>query len=499
MISSPKSSASSESCSQASVPCTLYPVPFPHCPPDALKIVQLLQEHGHQAVFAGGCVRDMLLGCEPHDWDIATSARPEQVEELFPHTYAVGKQFGIITVVGEDQENYEVATFRGDVAYSDGRHPDEIRFVDMAEDVRRRDFTCNALLGDPVAGVIHDFVGGVADLKAGVLRAVGEPERRFEEDKLRVLRAVRFAATLGFEIEPATWSAVQTYAGRVAGVVSVERIAAELEKMLLCGNGQRVLELLDSSGLLVSILPELSAFHGVQQPPQFHPEGDVWNHQLKLQGALDATVRRCQSCPADAPRFNAAGELQRASASELRALVWGALLHDVGKPPTCKFENGRWRFNGHDVVGAEMAEKLLRKLRLSNEVIETAVFLVRHHLGLTAMREARIATRRKRLQDPRFPLLLELVRLDSLASFGDLSLHAWLHEAWEEEMARPPQFTPTIQGRDLIALGIAPCPAFKPILQAAFDHELEEPFADHAAALAWLRDFVVKNYPELLK
>ena len=459
----------------------------------------MLQEHGFQAVFAGGCVRDTFLGRQPHDWDIATSARPEQVEELFPHTYAVGKQFGIITVVGEDHENYEVATFRGDVTYTDGRHPDAIRFVDMAEDVRRRDFTCNALLGDPIAGVVHDFVGGVADLKAGVLRAAGEPERRFEEDKLRVVRAVRFAATLGFEIEPATWTAVKSYSGQVVGVVSVERIAGELEKMLLCGHGSRALELLDSSGLLASILPELAVFHGVEQPPQFHPEGDVWNHQLKLQGFLDETVCRCQSCPAEAPRFNASGELQRASAQELRALAWGALLHDVGKPPVCRFDKGRWRFNGHDVVGAELAEVILRRLRLPNEITETAVFLVRQHMSLTAMREARIATRRKRLQDMRFPLLLELVRLDSLASFGDLSLHAWLHELWEAEMARPPQPTPTIQGRDLIALGIAPCPAFKPILQSAFDHELEDPFANHAEALAWLRDFVQANYPELLK
>ena len=485
--------------STSSMSSVLYPVSFDQCPQEALKIVKALQEQGHQAVFAGGCVRDLLLGRAPHDWDIATSARPEQVEGLFPHTYAVGKQFGIITVVGEDRENYEVASFRGDVAYSDGRHPDAIRYVDMAEDVRRRDFTCNALLGDPVAGVVHDFVGGVPDLRAGVLRAVGEPARRFEEDKLRVLRAVRFAAALGFEVEPATWAAVQAYAGRVSGVVSVERIAAELEKMFLCGHGQRALKLLDTSGLLAGILPELAAYHGVEQPPQFHPEGDVWNHQLKLQGFLDETVLRCQAAPADATRFNAAGELQQASSSELRSLVWGALLHDVGKPGTCRFVNGRFRFNGHDVVGAELAERILHRLRLPNEVVEGAVFLVRHHMGLTSMREARVATRRKRLQDPRFPLLLEIVRLDSLASFGDLSLHAWIRELWEEEMRRPPQSTPAIQGRDLIALGIAPCPAFKPILQAALDHELEEPFADHEAALAWLRRFLARNYPELLK
>ena len=462
-------------------------------------MVKVLQEHGYQAVFAGGCVRDTLLGRTPHDWDIATSARPEQVEAIFPRTYAVGKQFGIITVVGEDQENYEVATFRGDVAYTDGRHPDAIRFVDMAEDVRRRDFTCNALLGDPVANVVHDFVGGVADLKAGVLRAVGNPARRFEEDKLRVLRAVRFAASLGFTIEPATWSAVQAYAGQVKGVVSVERIASELEKMLLCGHSQCALDLLDRAGLLASLFPELAAFHGVRQPPQFHPEGDVWNHQLKLQGFLDATVLRCQSTASDAPRFNAAGELQCASDGELRALVWGALLHDVGKPPTCKFEGGRWRFNGHDVVGAEMAEELLRRLRLPNEVIATAVYLVRHHMGLTAMREARVATRRKRLQEPSFPLLLELVRLDSLASFGNLELHGWLHSQWEEEMAHPPQPKPTIMGRDLIALGIAPCPQFATILQTALDHELEEPFGSREDALEWLRSFLADHYPELLK
>ncbi|MBR6470674.1 MAG: CCA tRNA nucleotidyltransferase [Victivallales bacterium] len=477
----------------------LYPVSFDQCPQEALKIVKTLQAHGCQAVFAGGCVRDMLMGRRPHDWDIATSARPEQVEELFPHTYAVGKQFGIITVVGGDHENYEVASFRGDVAYSDGRHPDAIRFVDMAEDVRRRDFTCNALLGDPVAGVVHDFVEGVSDLKAGVLRAVGEPARRFEEDKLRVLRAVRFAAALGFEIEPATWAAVQSYAGRVAGVVSIERIASELEKMLLSGHGRRAMELLDAAGLLAEILPELTAFHGVEQPPQFHPEGDVWNHQMKLQSLLDETIRRCQNASADAPRFNAAAELQRASADELRGLVWGALLHDVGKPPTCRFENGRYRFNGHDVVGAKMAEEILRKLRLPNEVIETAVYLVRNHMSLTMMHEARMATRRRKLQEPLFPLLLEIVRLDSLASFGDLSLHDWLVGLWEEEMRRPAMPHPTIMGRDLIALGVAPCPEYQPILRAAFDHELEKPFADHAAAVEWLKGFLHSRYPKLLK
>ena len=469
------------------------------CPAEARRIIQTLQKRGFQAVLAGGCVRDTLLGRSPHDWDIATSARPEQIEEIFPHTYAIGKQFGIITVVGEDRENYEVASFRGDSGYSDGRHPDAIRFVDMAEDVQRRDFTCNALLGDPVANVIHDFVGGVADMRAGILRAVGEPSRRFEEDKLRVLRAVRFAVSLGFTIEPTTWSAVQAYARKVQGVVSVERIAAELEKMLLSGHGQRAMELLDTAGLLAEILPELTAFHGVKQPPQFHPEGDVWNHQMKLQGYLDETILRCQSAPVDAPRFTASGELQRASENELRGLVWGALLHDVGKPPTCRFEKGRYRFNGHDVVGAEMAESILRKLRLSKEVIETAVYLVRNHMSLTAMRDARIATRRRKLQEPLFPLLLEIVRLDSLASFGDLELHGWLHGQWEEEMARPPQLKPTLRGRDLIALGIAPCPQFASILRFAQDHELEEPFVDHAAAMEWLKGFLHSRYPTLLK
>ena len=455
--------------------------------------MRVLQDAGFQAVFAGGCVRDTLLGRVPHDWDIATSARPEQVEALFPHTYAVGKQFGIITVVGEDHENYEIASFRGDAGYSDGRHPDGIRFVGMEEDVRRRDFTCNALLGDPITKVIHDFVGGVADLRARRLRTVGEAVQRFEEDKLRVLRAVRFAAGLGFDIVDETWAAVRQFARQVAGVVSVERIAAELEKMLLSGHAHRAFTLLDEAGLLSEILPEVAAGHGVKQPPQYHPEGDVWQHQLKVLGFLDDTIRRCNASAQDAPRFNARGELQRADASELRALAWGALLHDIGKPPTCKFEHGRYRFNGHDVVGAVMAEETMRRLRLPNEVIETVVYLVRNHMSFRGLREARLATRRRHLQEGNFHLLLEIVRLDSLASYGDLELHDWMWKLWEEEMARPPMLHPTIMGRDLLALGIQPSPAFGQILREALDHELENPFPNHDAAMEWLKSYLEKQ------
>lgn len=461
-----------------------------HCPPAALAIIRTLQTHGHQAVFAGGCVRDAMRGETPHDWDIATSARPQQVEALFPRTIPVGKSFGIIVVIGDDNVNYEVATFRGDSAYSDGRHPDAVRFVDMEEDVRRRDFTVNAMLYDPLASRLYDFAGGQQDLRSGILRAVGDPRRRFAEDKLRVVRAVRFAAQLNFAIEPLTLSAMAETAPLVKRAVSAERIAAETEKILLSGASRHGFSLMEECRLLPWLYPELSATAGVEQPPQYHPEGDVWQHTLKALGIFDETVRRCRNGAPGSPRFDSEGRLQSASDTELRILAWAVLLHDIGKPATFVRSADRIRFNNHDVVGADMTRQTLTALHLPGAVIGGASFLVREHMNQISLPAARVATRRRKLQSPLFPLQIEIFRIDSLASSGLTSLHARLLQWWQEEQARPAPFKPTLCGRDLIDLGIPPGPRIGELLRTAADYELEHPFASRSAAISWMRQFL---------
>lgn len=462
----------------------INPQDIPH---SALAIIRTLQANGFQAVFAGGCVRDALRGEKPHDWDIATSAHPAQVEALFSKTIPVGKNFGIIVVLGEDGVGYEVATFRGEGKYTDGRHPDSIRFVDMEEDVKRRDFTVNALLYDPVAAKLFDFVGGEADMRAKVLRAVGDASSRFEEDKLRTLRAVRFAARLGFTIESQTMAAIREVAYKVPLCVSPERIAAESEKILLGGNCAHAFKLMEDSRLLEFVYPLLYAMIGVEQPPQFHPEGDVWQHTLKALSVLDETVLRCKNTPDDAPRFDEQYRLQRASENELRILTWGTLLHDIGKPSTFERGEDRIHFNGHDAIGAVIAQDYLIALHLPNEIIDGASELVRVHMNQLGLKDARVATRRRRLQNPLYPLILELVRIDCLASFGGLEFYTQLVEWWKEEMARPIPPKPTITGRDLIALGLPPSPRFGQILHDIFDYELENPFSSHDEALEWVK------------
>src|SRR6267378_3608215 len=340
---------------------------LPNAKQHAAEIVSTLRQQGHQAYLAGGCVRDLLLSREPADYDVATDATPQQVMQIFPQTYAVGEQFGVVLVPQSDANGatgvlarqgttVEVATFRSDVGYSDGRHPDEVRFTkDPREDVQRRDFTINGMMLDPATNDVLDFVGGRDDLKAGIIRAIGDPERRFTEDKLRMLRAVRFAARFDYKIDPATMVAIQKLAPKIHQV-SCERVREELTKMLTEGQARRAFELLDTSGLLPEVLPEIAAMKGVQQPPQYHPEGDVFVHTLLLLEKLQP---------------NASGSVSRSISKTLaKTLAWGALLHDVGKPATFRVAPDRIRFDGHVDVGVRMAEEICRRLRFSGDDTE---------------------------------------------------------------------------------------------------------------------------------
>ncbi len=414
----------------------------------AISILRTLRGAGHQAYLVGGCVRDVLLGHEPSDYDVATDATPAQVMSIFPETYAVGAQFGVVLVpMGEGLEPVEVATFRSDVSYSDGRHPDAVRFSKTArEDVERRDFTINGLLLDPITNEVLDYVNGKQDLEAGVIRAIGEPERRFTEDKLRMLRAVRFAARFGYEIEPATVAAIEKLAGEIHQV-SHERIADELTKMLTEGRARRAFELLEETGLLSSVLPEVAAMKGIAQPPQFHPEGDVWIHTLML---LEQLMPGCS-----------------------RTQAWGALLHDVGKPPTFRVAPDRIRFDGHVEVGVKMAAAICRRLRFSNDDTEQILALIEHHMRFGDVMRMKESTLKKFLRLHLFSEHLEQHRLDCLASHRDLSLYDCVREklaATTPEKMRP---TPLITGNDLIAAGYQPGARFKQILSAVEDAQLE--------------------------
>src|ERR1700719_2779297 len=334
----------------------------------AEQICATLRGHRHQAYFVGGCVRDLELGREPADYDICTDARPDRVQELFPRSLSVGAKFGVILVV-EEEAQVEVATFRSDIGYSDGRHPDQVVYSDSAEeDVRRRDFTINGLLMDPATREVLDFVGGRADLRAGIVRAIGDPRLRFAEDKLRMMRAVRFAARFGFRIEPETMAGAQSLAAQIAQV-SPERIRDELTKLLTEGAARRGFELLEETGLLAVVLPDIARMKGVEQPPQFHPEGDVWIHTRLL---LEKLQPNCSP-----------------------TLAWGVLLHDVGKPPTFKPAAGpgtRIRFNGHEEVGARMAEHICHDLRFSNQDTEQIDALVANHMQFKDVPQMRSAT-----------------------------------------------------------------------------------------------------------
>jgi poly(A) polymerase len=430
----------------------------------AENICRRLRDAGYQAFLVGGCVRDLQLGRAPKDFDVATDAVPAAVQQLFPGSVGVGAKFGVILVIQDDAQ-VEVATFRSDIGYSDGRHPDQVRFSrSPEEDVRRRDFTINGLLLDPASGQVLDFVGGRADLERGLIRAIGNPEERFLEDSLRMVRAVRFAARFGFSIEPDTLSALRKLAPRVTQV-SAERLRDELTRILTEGAARRGFELLEETSLLETLLPDVARMRGVPQPPQFHPEGDVWLHTRLM--------------------------LERLPAGCSPTLAWGALLHDVGKPPTFSppaGPNDRIRFDGHAEIGARMAEQICRNLRFSNEDIEQISALVAHHLRFKDVARMRPATLKRFVCMLRFDEHLELHRLDCLASHGNLENYHLIQRFLAEtppEQVRPPRL---VSGDDLIALGLQPGPRFRKLLMAVEEAQLEGVLKDRTEALAFLRE-----------
>ena len=445
----------------------------------SISIIETLRQRGFQAYLAGGCVRDLLLQREPADYDVATSATPTQVMEIFPETYAVGAQFGVVLVPlpqseeqrasgGENRPKtkaVEVATFRSDLSYSDGRHPDEVRFSeDPHEDIARRDFTINGMMLDPVSGEVLDFVGGQKDLAAGVIGAIGDPERRFAEDKLRMLRAVRFAARFEYTIEAETVGAIKRLAHEIH-VVSRERVRDELTKMLVEGHARRAFLLLDESGLLKEVLPEISAMKGVEQPPEYHPEGDVFVHTLLL---LENLPRPCPP-----------------------TLGWGALLHDVGKPATFRRAPDRIRFDQHVEVGVKIAEEICGRLRFSKDDTAQILALVDNHMRFGHVTRMKESTFKKFLRMPAFEEHLALHRADSLASHGNLSTYELIRRKLAEipaEKISPPAL---ISGDDLIAAGYKPGPRFREILEAVEDAQLEGRLTSREAAL----EFVGRDFP----
>ncbi|MGA8630146.1 MAG: CCA tRNA nucleotidyltransferase [Terracidiphilus sp.] len=467
----------------------------------ALRIIETLRERGYEAYLAGGCVRDLLLGREPADYDVATNATPDVVLEMFPRTFAVGAHFGVVLVAtcggadvadADPEKPIEVATYRSDLAYSDGRHPDGVRYTKTAEeDVRRRDFTINGLLLDvsklrsenagpsarPLSGLaqddrseevrselqtaVIDYVGGVADLDAGVIRAIGRPELRFEEDRLRMLRAVRFAARFEFEIEPETMRAIRSLAPRI-DAVSRERVRDELTKMLTEGHARRAFELLDETGLLAEVLPEIARMKGVEQPPQYHPEGDVWTHTLML---LEQLEPGCSM-----------------------TLAWGALLHDVGKPPTFKRATDRIRFDGHAEMGVAMGAEICRRFRFSNEETHQILALIENHMRFMDVQRMKESTLKRFFRLDRFEEQMALHRMDCMAGSGFLDNWNYARErlcSMTEVVVRP---QPLITGQELIAAGYKPGEGFREMLRAAEDAQLEGTIATEEEALKLVRE-----------
>jgi len=437
----------------------------------AQSIVRQLREHDHQAYFAGGCVRDLLLEREPADYDVATSATPDEVMQIFPETYAVGAQFGVVLVpppkkdsaagLSTESSAIEVATFRSDIGYSDGRHPDQVRFSKTPqEDVARRDFTINGMMLDPITQEVLDFVGGRQDLKSGIIRAIGDPEVRFSEDKLRMLRAIRFAARFAYAIDRETLAAIGRHAPEIAHV-SRERVRDELTRMLTEGQARQAFLLLDGSGLLQQVLPEIEAMKGVEQPPEFHPEGDVFVHTLLLLEKLP------HPCPP--------------------TLAWGALLHDVGKPPTFRVAPDRIRFDDHVNVGGKMAEQICRRLHFSNHDTEQILALVHNHMRFGDVPRMKESTFKRFVRMPKFEEHLELHRLDCESSFRNLASYNLVRQKLAATPAEAMRPKPLITGEELISAGYAPGPRFKEILSAVEDGQLEGRLQSQESALEFVR------------
>lgn len=425
----------------------------------AFSIVKRLREEGYQAYLAGGCVRDFLLGRTPQDYDIATDARPDDIAKIFPRTTAVGAQFGVVLVIVEG-EPFEVASFRYDGPYLDGRRPSHIRFASMQEDILRRDFTINGMMYDPLADRVIDLVGGEEDLRRGLVRAIGKPEERFGEDRLRMVRAVRFAAALGFAIEERTFTAIQQQAATVTRI-AWERIGEEITRVLTEGGAGRGFELLDESGLLQPILPEVTALKGVEQGPDYHPEGDVYAHTLLILGHLHEPTE---------------------------SLAYGALLHDIAKPLCIdKAENGRITFYGHSEKGAEMAVEILKRLKRSRAVWERAAFLVKNHLRHIQAPKMRLSTLKRFLAEEGIEELLELTRIDALSANGDLQYYQFCRQKLAELKKEEIHPEPLVKGSDLIAIGFSPGPIFQEILKALEEMQLEGEIRTKEEAIEWVK------------
>lgn len=437
----------------------------------ARAIVDRLRRNGFQALYAGGCVRDRLLGLEPGDYDVATDATPDAVQSLFERTVPVGASFGVVLVI-VDGRPVEVAQFRSDAEYLDGRHPVAVRPANPQEDAQRRDFTINGMFIEPTTGDVIDYVGGRADLDARIVRAIGDPAERFAEDHLRMLRAVRFAARLGFAIDPATMRAIQANAAAVRGV-ALERVGDEIVRILMEGGARRGFELLDESGLLEVVLPEIAAMHGVEQSPDYHPEGDVFEHTLRLLAGVDALERPVEGL-------------------DLESLALGALLHDVAKGPCSARDpdTGRITFYGHTELGETMSIEICQRLRRSRAVWERVAYLVRNHLRHVSAREMRRATLRRFLSEDGIDELLELTRLDAMASNGDLTSYRFCVEQRDAFGAEPIVPPPLLRGRDLLDLGWKPGPRLGQILNAVQERQLDGELSSRDDAVQWVeREF----------
>jgi poly(A) polymerase len=427
----------------------------------AVAIVKRLREHGYESYFAGGCVRDMLLKKPPQDYDITTNAHPDEIAKIFPQTIPVGVQFGVMLVLVEGQP-FEVATFRHDGPYLDGRRPSHVRYGSLREDIGRRDFTINGMVYDPLQDQVIDWVDGRKDLKDKRIRAIGKPRERFEEDRLRMVRAIRFAASLDFSVEDDTFAAIRELAPTIT-VISWERIGDEVTRILTEGGARKGFELLDEAGLLKVLLPEIEAMKGVEQSPEHHPEGDVFIHTMLTLSYLD---------------------------SPTETLAYGCLLHDVGKPACIRREDGRLTFYGHMERGAEMAEEILRRLKRTRATRERVAYLVRNHLRHLQAPNMRVSTLKRFLGEEGIDELLELTRIDALSANGDLQYYQFCKQKLAELKREEIHPTPLLRGKDLIAMGFSPGPIFHEILKQLEEAQLGGELSSPEQAIEWVN----KNY-----